>query len=421
MDTHFQTLDWFHYGKLLFIPAYTPYELKAFIGNGFPDVQILFPGSFYHIGKSSPGMRPASGDCQVLPFICNKMVYLVTIRHTDPAEVFQELPGMFLFPGLLVFIKDNWVGLQFTGTINPHPALNSCRTAIFAYLYHSFIRVYHMMIRQFLLHTVVYTVQVPLRAHDYPAAQSLRWKKYFAALKLFGEAFNRLRIHILQVINTGHKGCRSQTVPKQVSWTFRACKDSAVRTYIYFHVMFDYLEACRMEFQTFIYIVWMLFVSDIRKCAKQFFFRQGMGNHSHRNIFEFFLTSSCFLFSRLYGFRKMSSNSGSGNAGSKFMVISASLKAKQSWLHPSSPMVSPFSEERPKRYWRRFTTSSVRRLTLFWSCSAASESFGLDSVAATSFLISVCLSSLSVRKKGHRFIPPFRFLRDSISEKTGSE
>lgn len=42
--------------------------------------------------------------------------------HTDSAEVFQKLPGMFLFPGLLVFIKDHWVGLQFTGTIHPHPA-----------------------------------------------------------------------------------------------------------------------------------------------------------------------------------------------------------------------------------------------------------------------------------------------------------
>ena len=32
--------------------------------------------------------------------------------------------------------------------------------------------------------------------------------------------------------------------------------------------------------------------------GEQFFFRQGMGNHSHRNIFALFLSSFCFLFFR---------------------------------------------------------------------------------------------------------------------------
>lgn len=59
-----------------------------------------------------------------------------------------------------------------------------------------------------------YTTQVPFRSYDYPAAQSLRWKKYVATLKLFGETLDRLRIHILQVINIGHKGCRNQIVLK---------------------------------------------------------------------------------------------------------------------------------------------------------------------------------------------------------------
>lgn len=135
------------------------------------------------------------------------MVYLVIIRHTAPLKSFRNSRECPFFPDILIFVKDDWVRLLFTETINPHPSLSSCRSTIFSYLYHSFIRVYNMIIRKFLLHTVVYIAQIPYRSHDHPTAQSLRWKKYFTVLNLFGETYNRLRIHIHQVANTGHKGC----------------------------------------------------------------------------------------------------------------------------------------------------------------------------------------------------------------------
>lgn len=92
---------------------------------------------------------------------------------------------MSLFSRYSDIRKDDWVRLLFTETINPHPSLSSCRSTIFSYLYHSFIRVYNMIIRKFLLHTVVYIAQIPYRSHDHPTAQSLRWKKYFTVLNLF--------------------------------------------------------------------------------------------------------------------------------------------------------------------------------------------------------------------------------------------
>lgn len=146
---------------------------------------------------------------------------------------------MFLFPGLLVFVKDDRIWLQFTGTLHPHPALSSCRTSILAYLYHGFIRMHHMMLRKFLLHPVIYTAQLPLCSHDRPAAQGLCREKYIAAFKLFGKALALLHVYILQIINTGNQGRGSQTVPEQFRRTLCARKISPIHTYIYFHVMFS--------------------------------------------------------------------------------------------------------------------------------------------------------------------------------------
>lgn len=256
---------------------------------------------------------------------------------------------MFLFPGLLVFVKDDRVWLQFTGTVHPHPALRSCRTSIFAYLYHGFIRMHHMMLRKFLLHPVIYTAQVPLCSHDRPAAQGLCREKYIAAFKLFGKPLNRLRVYILQIINTGNQGRGSQTVPEQIRWTLCARKISPIRTYIYLHVMFNHFKACRMEFQTFIYFVRKLFVAAIRKCDKQFLFRQGMGNHSHRNTFDLFLTSSCFLFSTFVWFREDILQFRFRECRIQIYGYLCLIESEAELAAPVFPAGHPFSEERPKR------------------------------------------------------------------------
>lgn len=63
--------------------------------------------------------------------------------------------------------------------------------------------------------------------------------------------------------------------------------------------------------------------------GEQFFFRQGMGNHSHRNIFALFLSSFCFLFFTFVWFQEDILQFRFRECGSRSMVISASLKAKQ--------------------------------------------------------------------------------------------
>ena len=67
-------------------------------------------------------------------------------------------------------------------------------------------------------------------------------------------------------------------------------------------MMFNYFEACRVEFQMFIYFIQKFFEPAIWKSSKQFFFRKPMGNYSYRNIFDLFLTFSDSLFSAFVWF-----------------------------------------------------------------------------------------------------------------------
>ena len=110
------------------------------------------------------------------------------------------------------------------------------------------------------------------------------------------------------------------------------------------------LRACGMEFQTFIYFVSKLFVSAIRNAISSSSSDRGWITSTTGTSLLSSRHLPVFLFPRLYGFGKKSPSSGSENAGSRSMVISALLKAKLSWLHSPSPLVSPFAEERPNRY-----------------------------------------------------------------------
>ena len=39
-------------------------------------------------------VNPAAGNPQVFPFLFQGMVYLISIRNTDPGIIFQKVPGM---------------------------------------------------------------------------------------------------------------------------------------------------------------------------------------------------------------------------------------------------------------------------------------------------------------------------------------
>ena len=61
-------------------------------------------------------------------------------------------------------------------------------------------------------------------------------------------------------------------------------------------MMFNHFEACRVEFQTFIYFIRKFFEPAVWESGTQFFLREPMGNHRHRNILNLFLTFSDSLF-----------------------------------------------------------------------------------------------------------------------------
>ena len=103
-----------------------------------------FTKRFHDIGKPAFGMRPASGDLQVLPLIPYGVVYLISVGNTDPMESFQEFPGVIRPPGFLVFIQDKRMRLAFAGAINPHVTFGAGRPVVFVHNTWGFIGLYHM-------------------------------------------------------------------------------------------------------------------------------------------------------------------------------------------------------------------------------------------------------------------------------------
>ena len=56
-------------------------------------------------------MNPATGHLQVVPFLFEGMIDLITISNEDTGIVFQKLLGVIRFPGVLEIIDDDRVGL----------------------------------------------------------------------------------------------------------------------------------------------------------------------------------------------------------------------------------------------------------------------------------------------------------------------
>ena len=175
----------------------------------------FFPAAFTTSANPRRACDQHPAIVRFLPFLCNRMVYLVTIRHTDPAGSLFGIHGRVPFPGPLVFVKDDRVWPSSPERYTHIRLSDPAGRPSFAYLYHGFIRMHHMMLRKFCFSWSLYTAQVPLCSHDRPAAQGLCREKYIAAFKLFGKALDRLRVYMLQIINTGNQGRGSQTVPEQ--------------------------------------------------------------------------------------------------------------------------------------------------------------------------------------------------------------
>lgn len=73
-------------------------------------------------------MYPTTGYLQILPFLTEFMVDLITISHHSPGEVLKELPWMARFSGWLPIVKNDRIfGTVRIVPINPH----ICLLAIF--------------------------------------------------------------------------------------------------------------------------------------------------------------------------------------------------------------------------------------------------------------------------------------------------
>ena len=55
-------------------------------------------------------MDPASGYLQIIPFLFEGMIDLITVSDEDAGIVFQELLRVIRFPGVLEIVNDDRVG-----------------------------------------------------------------------------------------------------------------------------------------------------------------------------------------------------------------------------------------------------------------------------------------------------------------------
>ena len=55
-------------------------------------------------------MNPAAGHLQVVPFLFEGMIDLITVSDEDAGIVFQELLRVIRFPGVLEIVDDDRVG-----------------------------------------------------------------------------------------------------------------------------------------------------------------------------------------------------------------------------------------------------------------------------------------------------------------------
>ena len=55
-------------------------------------------------------MNPTAGNLEILPFISEFVIDLITVSDEDTGIVFQELLRMIRFPGILEIVDDDRVG-----------------------------------------------------------------------------------------------------------------------------------------------------------------------------------------------------------------------------------------------------------------------------------------------------------------------
>ena len=77
-------------------------------------------------------MYPATGHLQIIPFLFEGMIDLITIRNEDTGIAFQELLGVIRFPGVLEIIDDDGMGviIKLTRPVYPHEAFGTGFSAI---------------------------------------------------------------------------------------------------------------------------------------------------------------------------------------------------------------------------------------------------------------------------------------------------
>lgn len=100
----------------------------------------------YCLVKFVPRVGPAPGNSQVFRLVFNRVVDLVPVRDTYPAEILQEFSRMAGASRPLVFIQDNLpLCIHPPGTVYPHAAFAPGRTAALINQHGRFIRLQHMV------------------------------------------------------------------------------------------------------------------------------------------------------------------------------------------------------------------------------------------------------------------------------------
>ena len=107
--------------------------LDCFIGDRFfVYLMLLFRQCFQGICEIPSCMDPAPCEDDGFIFPVQLPVGGVSIADNDARKSFQEFPRMVCFPGLLVFIQEDWgISISLSRPVDPHVALAVRWTPIF--------------------------------------------------------------------------------------------------------------------------------------------------------------------------------------------------------------------------------------------------------------------------------------------------
>ena len=98
----------------------------------------------------------------------------VSVADNDTGESFQEFPRMVCFPGLLVFIQDDWgISISLSRPIDPHVTLTVRRTPILRYFDRGLIGLQHMEAVHPVMKVIIKGTQIPVGTLDHPVRHHL--------------------------------------------------------------------------------------------------------------------------------------------------------------------------------------------------------------------------------------------------------